>query len=194
MAEAVLILASASPRRHELLRSIVTRFDVRVCPLEEPHRRPADVSPSAWATALAYFKATAVADDAPGRWVLGADTIVTCGRELLGKPRDLADARRMLHLQAGQPCDVITGVALVRGGDCPRRYLLAAVTRVWMRDDPAEIEAYLESGDWAGKAGAYGIQNVGDKLVERIEGSFSNVVGLPVERVRRLLDIAWMKR
>ena len=187
MADQRLILASASPRRRELLRTVVPGFDSEVCPLDEPSCKPADVSPVAWAVALAYFKARAVAEQNARRWVLGGDTIVVCARELLGKPADLADARRMLELQAGRPSEVITGVGLVRVGQGVRRMLRAAATRVWMRDDPAAIADYLQSSEWRGKAGAYGIQDVGDRLIERIEGSFSNVVGLPVELVTRMV-------
>jgi septum formation protein len=95
----------------------------------------------------------------------------------------------MLELQARQPSDVLTGVCLLRrgGGDQEQRYSQVEQTRVWMHDDPAFREAYLASGDWQAKAGAYGIQNVGDRLVERIAGSFSNVVGLPLEAVTRML-------
>lgn len=180
-----LILASASPQRKALLEQLGRPFEVRASPFAEPESRPAGVGGRAWAAALAYFKARAVADSAGGACVLGADTVVACGGELLGKPRDLAAARRMLELQAGRACDVITGVALLRSGGS--RQIALAVTRVWMRSDRRELERYLESGDWQGKAGAYGIQTVGDRLVERIEGSFSNVVGLPLELVARLL-------
>lgn len=182
-----LILASASPRRHELLAQLGVAFEVQPCPLPEPERKPPAVSPESWALALAYFKARSVADRQPQRWVLGADTIVVCGGEILGKPRDLVDARRMLAMQAGRETDVVTGVCFVRLTDLELRLGAVDVTRVWMRDDAAVREAYLVSGDWAGKAGAYGIQTVGDRLVERISGSFSNVVGLPLERLRAML-------
>lgn len=183
-----LILASSSARRRELLEQAGVPCEVIPCPLREPVSRPAAVGPAAWAEALAHFKARAVADAFPGRRVLGADTLVHCG-EVLGKPADAADARRMLELQAGRATDVITGLCLAqsRPPRAARRVIAHAVTRVWMRDDPREREAYLRSGDWAGKAGAYGIQDVGDRLVERIEGSFSNVVGLPVELLQRML-------
>jgi septum formation protein len=173
-----------------LLAEIYPAFDVEPCPLPEPALKSRRVLPRQWAQALAYFKARAVADRFPGRWVLGADTIVACDGQVLGKPRDLADARRMLELQARVPSDVITGLALLCGGDSSRRLQRVDTTRVWMRDDPTAREAYLASGDWAGKAGAYGIQNVGDQLVERYEGSFSNVVGLPLEVVAALLRAA----
>lgn len=182
-----LILASASSRRRELLARVYPAFDVEAAQYEEPQQKPAEVPPEQWVQALAYFKARAVAEHHPGRWVLAADTIVVCGGRLLGKPHDLVDARAMLELQAAQVSDVLTGVCLLRRGAAEERVSRVAQTRVWMRDDPAEREAYLRSGDWQAKAGAYGIQNVGDRLVQRIEGSFSNVVGLPLELVARLL-------
>jgi septum formation protein len=182
-----LILASASPRRCKLLAELGLRFDVHPCPLSEPLRKPPTVAPAAWAEALASFKAHAVAERFPGRWVLGADTIVVCGGELLGKPEDIADARRMLELQAGRATDVITGVCVLRRAEPLRRMIGHEVTTVWMRNAPDEREAYLSSGDWRGKAGAYGIQEVADRLVERIDGSFSNVVGLPTTLVSRML-------
>jgi septum formation protein len=186
----LITLASASPRRRELLASIWPRYRVRPSPLAEPSRRPHGVSAHAWCDALAYFKARSVADVLPPdaqHWVLGADTIVVCDGKLLGKPRDLADARRMLELQAGRASEVITGVALLFGASAAERRLFAISTSVWMKRNPAAIDAYLASGDWEGKAGAYGIQNVRDELVERIEGSFSNVVGLPLESLQQML-------
>jgi septum formation protein len=182
-----LILASASPRRRQILSDMGVPFDVCPSELPEPAEKPADLAPAAWAEALAHFKARPVAESHPGRFVLGADTIVVCDGHLLGKPCDLDDARRMLVLQAGRETDVITGIALLGPGIEGDRILRHAVTKVWMRDDAAQREAYLRSGDWQGKSGAYGIQTVGDRLVERIEGGFSNVVGLPDELVRRLL-------
>ncbi len=187
-----LILASASPRRHELLASLGVSFEVRPAPLPEPAEKPADLPAASWAEALAYFKARCVAEQHPQRWVLGADTVVACAGELLGKPRDLDDARRMLRLQAGVASDVITALALIRWGAAQRcrRWLTRDITRVWMRDDPQQIEAYLQSGDWRDKAGAYGIQNVHDRLILRIAGEFENVVGLPLTRLRALLACA----
>lgn len=182
-----LILASASPRRRELLAQVWPAFEVEPCPYEEPERRSEQVQPRLWVQALAYFKARAVAERHPEHWVLAADTAVSCAGRLLGKPRDLAEARQMLEWQAREVSEVLTGVCLLRRGVQPRRRTDVAATRVWMRDDPAARAAYLASGDWAGKAGAYGIQTAGDRLVARIEGSFSNVVGLPVELVARML-------
>ncbi len=185
----VLILASSSPRRRELLGRLGLAFEVVAPGVEEPRTSPAALSPRGWAEALAYLKARSVADARPGRWVLGADTLVEVAGELLGKPDGEADARRMLELQAAHPSDVITGIALVRREQAWLRRIASASTRVWMRDDAGERERYLRSGDWAGKAGAYGVQDVGDRLVERIEGSISNVIGLPLERLAQLLRL-----
>jgi septum formation protein len=186
----LLILASASPRRRKLLAELGVRFEAHPCPLSELVCRPAGTVPAAWAEALAYFKARAVAERHAGRWVLGADTVVVCEGELLGKPRDVRDAARMLELQSGRPTAVITGMSLVCRRDEVHRIICHDTTVVWMRDAPEQRRAYLAGGEWCGKAGAYGIQDVGDKLVERVEGSFSNVVGLPLELVRRVLRVA----
>jgi len=182
-----LILASASPRRRELLARLTPRFDVQPCSRVEPQHKPAMLSPPAWAEALAYFKARAVAEDHPGCWVLGADTVVVCQGRLLGKPADADHARRMLQLQAGRESAVITGVSLVRVAKRVERIIRHDRTRVWMRDDAVAITAYVAGTEWRGKAGAYGIQDVGDRLIQRIAGSFSNVVGLPLECLGRLL-------
>lgn len=182
-----LILASASPRRRELLAELGVCCDVVPCPLPEPAAKPSAVAARPWAEAVAYFKARVIAERFPEALVLGADTIVVCAGQVLGKPRDRADAERMLRLQAGVVSEVITGVALVRLAAPAVRVLDSAVTRVWMRDDAVERARYLDSGAWEGKAGAYGIQDVGDRLIERIDGSFSNVVGLPVELLAECL-------
>lgn len=182
-----LILASASPRRQALLQELIADFDVQPSEIREPTEKPRSVSARAWTEALAYLKAAAVAERNREVWVLGADTIVVCGGELLGKPRDRLDAERMLRLQAGRPSEVITGLCLAMRSRQPDRVFGSALTRVWMRADEIAIGDYLESGDWAGKAGAYGVQDIGDRLVERYEGSFSNVVGLPLELTATLL-------
>lgn len=184
-----LILASASARRRELLTELGLRFDVHPCPLREPGCKPARLTSGAWAEALAYFKASVVAEQHRSRWVLGADTIVVCAGELLGKPAGVHDARRMLELQAGRATQVITGACLVRRTEEVCRIIGHEVTLVWMRDEPEERRAYLAGGHWRGKAGSYGIQDAGDRLIERLEGSFSNVVGLPLALVERMLRL-----
>ncbi len=158
------------------------------CRLAEPQAPPAASAAVAWAESLAYFKAASVAQAHRDCWVLGADTIVVCRGSVLGKPADMDDARRMLTLQAGRPAEVVTGIALVLLAGEPIRIIQHERTRVWMRNDPAVIESYLQSRRWRGKAGAYGIQDTDDALIERIEGSFDNVVGLPTDRVRRIFE------
>ncbi len=218
-----LILASASPQRHALLSRLGVPFRVVVSPRTEPANMPPATRPRAWACALAYHKARAVVDllrtpsgSAPrGAVVLGADTVVHCDGQLLGKPQDLADARRMLMLQAGRDCEVITGVALLAvgaggrveragsesapaaaleaatarpSGDlAARRRIFAVSTLVRLRDDRIAMESYLASGDWSGKAGAYGIQSLDDRMVESVRGSFTNVIGLPLAEVAKAL-------
>lgn len=187
-----LILASASPRRTALLGALGVPHEVMPSAYAEPPEADRRCCPAAWAMALAYFKARAISDAFPGRWTLGADTIVVCEEQVLGKPRDLADARRMLELQAARPAIVVTGVALVRQQphDGRRdRALWCESTIVRMADLAGVREAYLASGLWRGKAGAYGIQDLDDELVHSIEGSFNNVVGLPTESLCRVLGL-----
>lgn len=189
-----LVLASASPRRRELLAQLGVPFDVCVSPLPEPEHMPAGSTPRRWVISLAMFKACAIRAAESEAWLLGADTIVCCADTILNKAASADDARRMLQLQAGRETRVITGVALlgppVSHAHAARRFTAVGETRVFMRDDPELIEAYVRSGDWVGKAGAYGIQSGGDRLIERIEGSFSNVVGLPLALTARLLRAA----
>ena len=181
-----LVLASASPRRRDILLEARYRFDVIVPPVEEPENVTADLSPAGQAEALAYFKARSVADAAPEAIVLGADTIVAVAGTVLGKPDGQADARRMLEALSGTRHAVITGVALLGPG--PRRRILSDATYVTMRPLSAEdVGGYIDSQEWVGKAGAYAIQETADRFVDRIEGSFTNIVGLPIELVGALL-------
>jgi len=181
-----LVLASASPRRRDILSKAGYRFDVVVPPLEEPEHVTADLSPAGQAEALAYFKARAVVDTAPEAIVLGADTVVAVGEKVLGKPDGQADARRMLQSLSDTRHAVITGLALLGPG--PRRRILSDTTYVTMRPLSAEdVREYIDSQEWVGKAGAYAIQETADRFVDRIEGSFTNIVGLPIELVRALL-------
>jgi septum formation protein len=152
----------------------------------EPVELTPGMPPSSRAEALAYFKARSVLELGLDGPVLGADTVVAVAGEVLGKPSDEADARRMLETLSGTRHKVITGLAVLwRGG---RRRIASEMTYVTMRDMmPEEIDAYIAGGEWVGKAGAYAIQETADRFVQRVEGSFSNVVGLPVELVRRLL-------
>jgi len=182
-----LTLVSASPQRAQLLRDAGYRFEVVRPRLHEPEEKSRKITPAEHAQALAYFKARSVADQFPERLLLGADTIVAVGEQTLGKPADRDEARRMLELITRTPHQVITGVALL----APRqdhRVIADEVTRVTMRPlVDEELERYLDGGGWVGKAGAYGLGAGGDAFVERIDGSHSNVIGLPLELLARLL-------
>ncbi len=181
-----LILASSSPRRRRLLAEAGLEFDVVEPPIHEPDGGKNKPPPVRQAEAAAYFKARAVADRHPEATVLAADTVVATDQQLLGKPANEDQARQMLRGLSGTRHRVITGVALLRPPH--QRLIASATTYVTMRkmsDD--EIEAYIESGEWKGKAGAYAIQETADRYVVSVEGSFTNVVGLPVELVLEML-------
>jgi len=183
-----LVLASGSPRRADLLRQSGYVFDVVVPSLHEPDYHRGTVSATQHAEALSYFKARAVAEGRTGGVILAADTVVASGDTVLGKPLDAADARRILSALCGTTHAVITGVTVL---DVPtgRRDIRQDTTIVTMRPMPDDVlEAYVESGAWEGKAGAYGIQDHGDAFIERIDGSFTNVVGLPMELVTEMLS------
>ena len=181
-----LILASASPRRAELLRAAGVEFDILVAIVDESVR-PGE-APEAHVRRLAENKARAVMPQAGDRSVLAADTVVVVDATILGKPSDSEDARRMLRRLSGRAHEVVTGVALAfRGrGSSPRETAsdvetVVAVTTVEFAElSDAEIAWYVASGEPADKAGAYAIQGLASRFVTRIEGSYSNVVGLPV--------------
>jgi septum formation protein len=180
---ATLVLASASPRRRELLATVGLPFSVEVSDVAE-ERAPGE-PPVAYARRLAVAKARAVAARrAPGVLVIGADTIVVAADPpegtVLEKPRDRADARRMIEALSGRTHEVVTAFALV---DAPRgpEDVRHVVTRVTFRSlEEAEIAGYVESGEGDDKAGGYAVQGLGAGLVERVDGSYTNVVGLPV--------------
>jgi septum formation protein len=181
MIDSPLVLASASPRRADLLRAAGLKFTVRVADIDET--RLAGETPAAYVLRLARAKAAAVARG--DELVLGSDTTVVIDGEILGKPADAADAERMLRLLSGRWHEVLTGVALRRGLEVRDA---VATTRVrFVRLSGAEIRWYIATGEPFDKAGAYAIQGCGSRFVEGIEGSYSNVVGLPVEAVYRML-------
>jgi len=179
------ILASGSPRRIQLLRQ--AGFDFQVEPAEIEESRSDFFSPGELTLFNSLRKAMTVATRYPTHLVLGADTIVALDSEVFGKPSDLEDARRMLRRLVGKTHDVITGVALVHAGR--RRSISRTVrTRVKFRLlGDSEIEAYLKIAEPLDKAGAYAAQNTPGLIIEKITGSFSNVVGLPMEIVGPLL-------
>lgn len=190
MPEQVLILASRSPRRRDLLRRQGLRFTVRASGI--PEDAPAHETPEQTALRLATEKALAVAarlgDRASRRaCVLGADTVVALGDTSLGKPRDRADARRMLRLLSGRTHRVVTGVAVWRGSDGLIRRGRRVTRVTFARLTPREIDRYVATGEPMDKAGAYAIQGGAEPFVLSIEGSWTNVVGLPLDLVRELL-------
>jgi len=179
------VLASSSPRRLELLGQLGLAPDA-VVPAhvdETPHRNE---RAAALAARLALAKARAVAAREPAAVVLGADTVVACGRRLLPKAEDEAAARACLKLLSGRRHRVIGGVAVIGpGGQLHQRTVVTAVA--FKRLTAAEIEAYVESGEWHGKAGGYGIQGRAAAFVRFVNGSYSNVVGLPLFEVAQIL-------
>lgn len=180
-----LILASSSERRRRLMAEAGLDFEVIQPSVAEPGGYVLNLPPIQQAEALAYFKARSILDLHTEATVLGADTIVVLGEDVLGKPDDAEGARKMLDKLSGTRHRVITGVAIV--GPCGR-LIASETTYVEMREmSPGEIDEYIESGEWAGKAGGYAIQETADRFISRIDGSFSNVVGLPMELVTQML-------
>lgn len=180
-----LILGSASPRRARLLSTLGVPFDVRSSDLPEVVQ-PGEC-PRAFTQRLAREKAIAVAATCPEAWVLGSDTVVVLDEEILGKPHDAADARRMLGNLSGRQHRVVTAVALVAPGGSVHQELCDETT-VWFRRLAAEeIERYVAGGEPMDKAGAYAIQGGAADFVTRLSGSYETVVGLPVEAVREML-------
>lgn len=175
-----LVLASASPRRRELLERIGVPLEVEAAEVDE-RQRPGEDAVS-YARRLAAAKAAAVAGRRPGRWVLGADTVVEVGGAILGKAGGVEEAREMIRSLAGRVHRVTTAFALraPAGGGAER----AVSTEVTMRAlSDAEIDDYLGAGEWEGKAGAYAVQGIAAALVSELRGSVTNVIGLPLAEV-----------
>ncbi|HEX9917912.1 MAG TPA: Maf family protein [Pyrinomonadaceae bacterium] len=181
-----LVLASSSPRRAEILRAVGWPFEVAAANVDETAREGEEVSE--YVERLACEKAEAVASGRASGLVLGADTVVAVGGQMLGKPVDAEDARRMLGLLKGRWHDVLTGVALVRAetGEVLVAHELTRVRFAPMTDD--EIDWYVSTNEPADKAGAYGVQGRAALFIEEIEGDYWNVVGLPVRLVYKLAE------
>jgi septum formation protein len=178
-----LVLASRSPRRAELLRAAGFEFTIRAADIDETPRH--GEAPRAYVLRLAEEKARAVQADSD-EIVLAADTTVVLGNEIMAKPKDAADAARMLRALAGERHEVITAIC-IKSGD--RVTCDVASTAVWCAPlSDAEIAGYIASGEPMDKAGAYGIQGLASKFIDRIEGSYSNVVGLPMALTYRLIS------
>ncbi|PYO50851.1 MAG: septum formation protein Maf [Gemmatimonadetes bacterium] len=183
MSKVRVVLASASPRRRQLLNLIGIAHDVRPANIDEAMRQRE--TPRRHAERLAREKATAIAARDPDLITIGADTVVVINRRVLGKPRDEAEAIQMLTQLNGRQHTVITAIAVARG-----RKLRSSIEEVQvkfrrLRDD--EIEAYVATGEPMDKAGAYGIQGYGATIVERIEGDYFAVMGLPLARLTALM-------
>jgi len=179
----MLVLASASPRRQELLRNAGIAFEVQ--PAHIPEDPLAGEGTKDCAERLAREKALAIARQRPNDVVLGADTVVVVDNQILGKPADANDAARMLRLLSGRTHQVITGICLVVSGQWSVASETSSVTMCEISDD--EIASYVSSGEPMDKAGAYAIQGIAARWIPRIEGDYSNVVGLPVALVYRML-------
>lgn len=178
-----LVLASGSPRRAELLARAGYRFEV--VPPDVDERRQAGETPRDYVARLAAEKAAAVAPRYPQRVVLAADTTVVVDATVLGKPRGPDEAAAMLRRLSGRAHRVLTGVAVRRGGACVSAVETTAVHLAAL--DEALIAWYVATGEPSDKAGAYGMQGIASRFVTRVEGSCSNVVGLPLAVVDRLL-------
>jgi 23S rRNA (uracil1939-C5)-methyltransferase len=181
-----IVLASASPRRRELMARVAPEF--RVFPTGVDETAIAEKDPLKFAIAAAVLKARRGAESFPDAAVIGADTVVALGLRILGKPADREDARDMLRSLSGHRHRVITGLAFYRkaGDRLLTGYDLTYVTFRTLTNEM--IEAYLDQGSFLDKAGAYAVQEIGDSFVARLKGSYDNVVGFPVDKVRRLLD------
>ena len=185
ISEGRFVLASASPRRLDLLRQIDYPPDA-VDPAELDETPGPDETPPRHAERLAIDKARAVASRHPGAWVLGADTVVACGRRILPKAEDPETARRCLALLSGRRHRVHGGVALIApDGALASRCVASFVA--FKRLTETEIAWYLDSDEWHGKAGGYAIQGLAARFVREIGGSYSNIVGLPLFETAQLL-------
>ena len=181
-----LILASASPRRADFFHELGLKFTVRAAEIDEATRP--DEPPAAFVQRLAREKARKIAEENQGAWIVGADTVVVLDNKILGKPDSSGQAKEMLRQLSGRRHDVWTGFALCGPG---KEISQAVVTRVYFRRLSGElIRSYVMTGEPLDKAGSYGIQGQGAFLVDKIEGSYSNVVGLPLAQlVSRLLEL-----
>ena len=181
-----IILASASPRRKELLNQARIPFVLRPSGFDEVLDMTG--SPAEKAEACAYFKAAEVAEKTAGGLVLGADTIVVLDNAIFGKPVDDNEAFFMLSSLSGREHWVITGVALIDSarGTVRKSHELTRVRFAGLT--PEEIRYYISTGEPEGKAGAYAVQGIGAMLVEHIDGCYTNVVGLPLMRVKKMLE------
>src|SRR5688500_6901089 len=186
-----LVLASASPRRRELLQQLGVPFEV--IPAETEEIAPKHLSPHEVCEVNAHRKARAVARQHPDALVIGADTVVALGLTIFGKPKDAEDAQKMLRALAGKTHQVITGIALMHLAARRERLFAVSTTVVFRKLTAAQIGEYVAKVHTLDKAGAYAIQEHGEMIVEKVNGSFFNVVGLPLERLEQELR-EWQPR
>jgi septum formation protein len=186
-AKTPLILASASPRRRQLMAGAGYDFII-VRPQVDESSYPAERRNACqYAKELALAKAKSIAAGYPDSLVIGADTVVDCRGEIIGKPVDEKDAERITRRLFAEPHKVITGLAIVRIRDNTELVRTDSTTVFPMKMTARQIAEHIRGGSWRDKAGAYAIQETGDEFVERIEGSMTNVMGLPMELLERLL-------
>lgn len=177
-------MASSSPRRAEILTILGIPFEVDPAHVDE--QLLPDESPEAAAERLAAAKAAEVAARHPDRWVLAADTLVAIRGGILGKPRDDEHALRMLRLLSGRRHRVVTGLRLRRGNDSGSGVIETSLVAI-ARLSKEEIDWYIATGETRDKAGAYAVQGLGSRFIESVEGSYTNVMGLPARAVYRLM-------
>jgi septum formation protein len=182
-----IILASASPRRSELLTRIGVHFEI--CPsLIDESDIKIKGSPGQKAMQLALLKALDVAKSSEKGLILGADTIVVLDGEIFGKPKDNEEAFRMLSNLSGRSHTVITGIAIVNAENGLNKVSFETTKVTVSHLTPSQIQAYISTGEPQGKAGAYAVQGKGSLFIERIDGCYFNVVGLPLARMRKMLE------
>jgi septum formation protein len=182
-----IVLASASPRRAELLRTLGVPFEVLVAEGAEPAIEAVD-DVADWVTSAAWAKAAAAIAVRPDALIIAADTIVVLSGRILGKPQDARDAAAMLRQLSGQTHQVYTGLCVWRGQQIQISHVITHVT--FRPLTPELIDAYVATGEPMDKAGGYGIQGKGALLVEKIDGCYFNVVGLPLVRLAEMLEAA----
>ena len=182
-----IVLASASPRRRELMIKSGYRFIVERSDIDESQFSANKIEPAVYAEQLAYAKAENVAPHHPDKTVIGADTIVDYDGTIIGKPADEKEALEIVEKLFSKPHKVITGIAIIRIND-NIKIVTHDTTIVYPRKmSPEQIRKHISTGIWEDKAGAYAIQENGDEFVERIEGSLTNVMGFPMELLEKLL-------
>ena len=182
-----IILASSSPRRKQLLTKAGYKFTCVHPDIDEMAFVGEGISPCEYAERLAMAKAKSVADKFPDSLVIGADTVADFKGEIIGKPADVKEAEEITRRLFSRPHKVITAVAIVRISDGTEIVESDSTTVYPKKLTESQIAEHIKGGSWRGKAGAYAIQEGGDEFIERIEGSLTNVMGLPMELLRRLL-------